>query len=140
MKHELILQAAETYVSMLDFHFRTIGVCWEKHKASEEAYEGLFDVLHETAEKFFAANRPKIDDDSESMDAYAKIESLKESFAKAIKEEEDEGVKNVLIQSYDSLQQICAKFYSVTENEDALYRDWETLGNFVTGKPVSQSR
>lgn len=114
---ELINKTAVAYLSAFEFHAKTIAVCWESHKASEDTYNELFEVLHSTIEKHYSLNIPKDDKETMQEDLYATIDSLCNDYKKAITEEKDEGVKNVLIQNYDSLQTVRAKFRSVMEVE-----------------------
>lgn len=76
-------------------------------------YEGLFDVLHDIAEKKYATDSGTIDDETLVADLYAKTEALKTSLKFAIPVEKDEGIKNQLIQKYDDIQQLCAKVRSL---------------------------
>lgn len=86
----LIYDTVVAYVTALEIHFKTVGKCWEKHKATEEAYESLFDVAHSVAEKNYSKNVPDFDDDAEVSALVSSLSALETKYSDAIKSEKDE--------------------------------------------------
>lgn len=115
MNQKIIKQAETAYLLALNTHIKLLSTCFVRHKATEGTYEDLFAVFHDLAEKNEQV-APSSDDPEELVESlYDSVEALKDSINSAIKSEQDEGVKNQLIQKYDDLQMTCAKLKSVLE-------------------------
>lgn len=102
----------------LTYHIRMMKLDYLNHQFSAEVYQYYFDLAHDIWEKNEAMDKPISDDtDANKMmfELYEEVEKTKDELKEAIKSEEDEWAKNMLIGKLDSLQQLCAKLDSLVK-------------------------
>lgn len=104
---DLYKKLMKAFVSVLGTHISTKTKNWPFHKASEPAYEALFNAAHAIAEKSEDMGQP-VGADTDmaiiSKTAYTTLEGAMKEIQQAISTNKDPGMDNLLRGEYDKLQ------------------------------------
>ena len=116
----LLEQTQAVYLQALLAHFQTFPIDRNAHKWLEDAYNADFEVLHALAEKFFQYFPvSKEEAYAQLKKTYDLTEKLWNDINEWIKTEENEDIKNEMIQSLGTIKNSCTYLKSVmSESEE----------------------